>query len=123
MSTIKSAALSKAIAFLKAAGATYHIVDSDGNEVANTITTARKKRAYKHLGYSKHYSQYLQKFTESSADSFETKIAVPEEFNLSDYRAALSAALVTRFGRGNSVTQLNRAARTIDVMVVRAPEA
>jgi hypothetical protein len=116
-SKVKKQAIEKAMAYLQAAGATYHIVDSDGNEVANTINT-RKKKSYRHVGYADHYNPYLEKFKDS-AGSFEMKILVPEQFNVEAYRGALAATLSTRFGKGNSLTKTDRKARTIDVLVVR----
>lgn len=118
----KQQAIARATAYLRAAGCTYHIKDSDGNDVINTIPqkiTPTQRRKY--VGYKRHYSPII-KAVDDGQNSFAVTIQVPEEFDVAKYRGALSASMSTAYGRANHISHINRKERTVELMVVRPSE-
>lgn len=116
----KRQCIARAIAFLATAGVTYHIVDEDGTDIANTIPSKFKpvQQRRNYMGYKNHYTPLLRS-VDNGTGSFALTIQVPEEYDPGKYRGALSASLTTTYGRGNHITHIDRKKRTIDVTVVR----
>lgn len=106
-SKIQHAAVTRAIEFLKLAGA-YYTIDFDGKTLHN-----RPKP-----DFSSHFKPLLEKHKES----FVTTLAVPEEFDYQGYVVALRNWVQTRYGPGNYTTEGNKDARTIEILATIVKE-
>lgn len=121
MSNVRIAAINKAEAFLRAAGCQYRIVDSEGNEIANTIAKVRRARTSYH-SYKDHYTKYLRKFDEGDMDTYEVTVQVPDEYDFRKYKDAFFVYLISHYGKENVVFTSHRDTRTIELILIRQPK-
>jgi hypothetical protein len=111
--SIHRRAVQSAIGFLKLSGALY-TVEFEGETYTNMPKTPTK------AFYQPHYLPLLDKF--KGQTEFITSISVPEEFELNLYANALRNELQRRYGAGHYTTQVDKASRTLDIMVSSPPE-
>lgn len=109
MSDVKSIALERAIAYLKAAGCKYAVVPPNGEPIINGVEIAapkerkRSNSVYKFGELSKHYKKYL---------SLDVAPGVVQTLPLNGYdqhvlRGSISAWLTTNWGKKSYITNLN----------------
>ncbi len=109
---VQQTAVQRAIAFLNAAGASYRI--ELGDESFTNMPIKVKKYVKSGVSFKPIYQPMVETLTKEKYGKF----VVPIEVDLVAFRAALASTLSKKFGQGNTITQLHRDTRTIEVICV-----
>ncbi len=109
--TLQSKAVRTAVQFLTQAGAQYR-VEFDGEVFTNM---PEPKAAAPKMDFASHWQPILKPLEGTGA--FTVVLDPPKDMDLSRYATAIRAYLFKKYGPGNALTEIDKAAHTMTIMV------
>ena len=116
--SVNQIALDRALKLLDAAGVQYAVIDFDGVkhgalEVGQPKTKKKKVFMHQHGEFRDYFMPYLQNLTAGSA----VKVP-PGKYQLEELRGPLSSWCSTNWGKGSTITSIDRKSNLIEVLRV-----
>lgn len=118
MSHVSEVAITRALALLKSVNAQFKIITADGQEHGDleVVQPKERKRQKGLYGYGE-LNHYFLPLVEKMKPGEQVNVPF-DRYECERLRGALSAWLVKKWGKGNTITSVNRESKVVEVLRV-----
>lgn len=118
MSQVSEMAITRALALLKSANVQFKIITPEGVEYGELeVVQPKERKRQKGLYEYGELNQYFMPFVEKMKPGEQVNVPF-DKYECERLRGALSAWLVKHWGKGNSITAVNRESKVVEVLRV-----